>query len=120
MSATTLERWRDRRRKQRLLRKTTLGSSRSRRATVLSLCGIVPNVRITTGTGVHGKLELTPEEPLALEESPKQLGQGHFVDTDALRRELCRSPWPHGFSSRPQRVPQPRSGVRRGVGEPGV
>jgi hypothetical protein len=32
--------------------------------------------------------EFTPEEELALEESLKQAAQGHFVDAEALLREL--------------------------------
>ena len=69
-------------------------------------------MRIATGKVVQGKLELegdaleegatvtvlvpeadetfefTPEEELALEESLKEAAQGHFVDGEALLREL--------------------------------
>jgi hypothetical protein len=92
--------------------KSGRGSSASRWAAWLSQCGILPDMRIATGKVVHGKLELegdaleegatvtvlvpetdetfefTPEEELALEESLKQAAQGHFVDAEALLREL--------------------------------
>ena len=69
-------------------------------------------MRIATGKVVHGKLELdgdaleegatvtvlvpeadesfdlTPEEEAALESSLQEAAQGHFVDTEALLREL--------------------------------